>query len=187
MGQPKLLLPWGEKNVIETVIGLWKASHVDRVLVVVHPSNHRLADCCQSAGAEVVKPATPPPDMRASLCEGLKAIQSKASPDARDVFLVAPADVPSLSPQVINLLLSTHRPEQPAILVPTHGGKHGHPVLLPWRIWEEVLQLPETAGLNSLFSKHAVVEVASSAAGIPQDIDTPDDYDRLRPEKDFGS
>jgi molybdenum cofactor cytidylyltransferase len=180
MGQPKLLLPWGDQNVIETVIGVWQASRVGRLLVVVHPAHQQLAGCCQAAGADVVVPATPPPDMRTSLCEGLKAIQSEMSPDAADVFLVAPADVPGLSSAVIDLLLSSHQPTKPAILVPMHAGKHGHPVLLPWSLSKEVLQLPETAGLNALFSKHTVVEVTCSAEGVPADIDTPDDYERIR-------
>ena len=112
MGQPKLLLPWRDKNVIETVIGAWQASRVGRVMVVIHPADQQLADCCRGAGAEIVIPDTPPPDMRTSLCEGLKAIQSEMSPDAADVFLVAPADVPGLSSAVIDLLLvlRTRRP-----------------------------------------------------------------------------
>lgn len=184
MGQPKLLLPWGDKTVIETVIRAWHSSRVERVFVVVHPADQQLAACCRSSGAEVVIPAIPPPDMRASLCEGLQAIQRKASPDAADVFLVAPADLPELSPAVIDLLLSNHQPERPAILVPTHASKHGHPVLLPWSLSQEVLQLHEALGLNALFAQHGVREVACSVAGVPEDIDTPDDYERLRPENE---
>jgi molybdenum cofactor cytidylyltransferase len=183
MGQPKLLLPWGEKNVIKTVIGAWQASRVERVLVVVHPADQSLAKCCRAAGVEVVVPDVPPPDMRASLCAGLKAIDRGLSPAATDVFLVAPADMPDLSPTVIDLLLTTHQPEQPAILIPTHAGKHGHPVLLPWGLSQAVWQLPETSGLNALFSQHEVREVGCSAAGVPEDLDTPNDYERLRQKK----
>src|SRR5690606_121373 len=97
LGKPKLLLPWGTGNVIETVSRAWQASRVERVLVVVHPEALALAECCRATGAQVVMPEIPPPDMRASLCAGLEAIQSEMGPTSSDAFLVAPADLPELS------------------------------------------------------------------------------------------
>ena len=34
MGQPKMLLPWGETTVLETVIATYRAAGIDNILVI---------------------------------------------------------------------------------------------------------------------------------------------------------
>ena len=67
MGTPKLLLPWGDKTLIASVLQAWRSSRVARVVAVVHPEEHELARACARACVEVVQPAAPPPDIKASV------------------------------------------------------------------------------------------------------------------------
>ena len=105
MGCDKLLLPWGPSTLIEQVLSAWFASRVGRVIVVVRPDDTRLRDCCHAAGAEVVIPEVPPSEMKVSVQLGLRYVQQRYSPQPTDVWLLAPADMPRLSPRVINRLL----------------------------------------------------------------------------------
>ncbi len=182
MGRPKLLLPWGPSTVIETVLAVWRQAGVEHVVVVVHPDDQPLADACRRAGAEAVMPAVAPPEMKVSILLGLEYIVAKYKPQASDVWLLAPADMPLLTSAVIRAVLAAHDPAHPQILIPTHAGRRGHPVLFPWPLTTEVFQLSADEGVNALARRHGYrgVELADGQA-IGADIDTPEDYQRLRP------
>lgn len=182
MGQPKLLLPWGASTVIETVLAAWGASVVARVIVVVHPQDQELADVCRRARADVVVPTVAPAEMRVSIRLGLEHIAATFHPTSADAWLLAPADMPLLTTAAIDAVVAAHNPQSPHILVPTHHGRRGHPVLFPWPLAQEVFTLADDEGVNAIVHRHGYrsVELADAAA-IGSDIDTPADYDRLRP------
>jgi molybdenum cofactor cytidylyltransferase len=185
MGIPKLLLPWGSGTLIDRVLQAWRASRVTRVVAVVHPEDHELARACAGAGAEVVQPSTPPPDMKASVRAALAHLQTlKPNPD--DAWLVAPADIPGITAQRINAMIAAYesdareRPREADLWVPIHDGRRGHPILGRWGVWGVLDELGENEGLSALFQRLRVREVELSSASL-DDVDTPADYERLRP------
>lgn len=198
MGRPKLLLPWGSKTVIEHVLGTWRASRVDQIVMVVHPDDASLAEIGRRCGATVVRPDRPPAEMKASVCIALAHIEREFGPDHSDGWLMAPADMPTLERDTIDRLLEAYRASldvpsrdrpivgapsvvPPTIWVPSANGRRGHPVLFPWSLAPEVSRLGAGDGLNALLARHPVRTIEVTAEAIPQDLDTPDDYGRLRP------
>jgi molybdenum cofactor cytidylyltransferase len=186
MGAPKLMLPLEGKPLIAHTIGAWRASQVDAVLVVVRPDDPELAAAARVAGAEVVVAEAPPPDMKASVQLAL----AQRTLDADGAFLVAPADMPRLSPAIVNRLLEMHRQAASgsrAILVPTLKGKNGHPVLFPAACAADVFKLPADHGLDALIGESGAKivpcdDLALLGANPFADIDTPEQYARLRGE-----
>lgn len=182
MGQPKLLLPWRGKPLIEHVLSAWRASGVRATAVVVRPGDDELAFAAEELGAIVVRPLLPPPDMRASVSFGLGEIRRLFQPRAKDAWLVAPADVPRLSAQVVDRLIAQHAIEPSAALVPTVAARRGHPVLFPWHWTTRVRQLGAEEGLNVLLREGLTHEVAcDDLIALPDldDVDTPEDFERL--------
>ena len=185
MGQPKLLLPWGSSTVIEHVLAAWRASRVDHLIVVVDPSDRRLAELCKARGAQVVVPAEPPGEMKDSVRLGLEGAESHR-PQSDDAWLVAPADMPGLNAQIIDRLIGAHAASLgpgeggPCIRAPRHGTKRGHPVLFPWPLAAEVAHLGADEGLNALVARHDAQWLETAADASSEDFDTPEDYDRLR-------
>jgi molybdenum cofactor cytidylyltransferase len=187
MGRPKLLLPWHDGTVFSALLTAWKHSRVERVVVVVHPDDEEIAAIGRAMGVHVVVPAAPPAEMKDSVALGLAWIEARFGPPADAAWLLAPADLPLLSPQVIDVLLSTHVANCSAaqagvalpILVPTYSGRRGHPVLFPWSLASEVQHLAAGEGVNALIKRAAVSQIECGAAAAPADIDTPDDYQRL--------
>ncbi|MGI8979056.1 MAG: nucleotidyltransferase family protein [Pirellulaceae bacterium] len=184
MGAPKLLLPMHGGTLIEKTLAAWKASQMDKVFVVVRQDDRDLRDICRIHGAEVVTPAIAPPEMKDSVQYGLRHIEANFAPTVEDAWLLAPADMPNLSPRVIDALIAAHDLKHSMILVPTLGGKRGHPVLFPWTLATEVFSLPATSGLNVLRLRYESREVPCDsiepAGGSAfSDIDTPEDYQRL--------
>lgn len=182
MGRPKLLLPLRESTVIEQTLAAWRQTPVAAIVAVVRQDDPELAAVCRRSGAEVVVPPAPPPEMRDSVALALAHVEKTHGPGDRDVWLLAPADMPNLSPQVVSLLLANHQPQQPAILVPTMAGRRGHPVLFFWPMAAEVSRLPAGEGINALTRRSLVREVSCEAAACPaafEDLDTPNDYEGL--------
>ena len=132
MGAPKLRLPWRGKTIIEHTIGAWLQGGVDRVLVVVRADDRELADLIRQAGAIAVVADPPPADMKASVQAGLADAANRFQPGASDVWLMAPADLPALSVEVVCRLLAAHDVASPTVLVAAHHDRRGHPVLFPW-------------------------------------------------------
>jgi molybdenum cofactor cytidylyltransferase len=187
MGAPKLLLPMGGETMIERALAAWRTTGVEKIVVVVRPGDQELAIVCRAQNVDVIVPPVAPPEMKDSVQFGLRHIGAKFAPTVEDAWLLAPADMPNLSPRVIHGLISAHRSNRPAVLVPTLGGKRGHPVLFPWTLAAEVYSLQATEGLNVLRQRHASREVPCdwvepAGALAFGDIDTPEDYQRARQE-----
>jgi molybdenum cofactor cytidylyltransferase len=181
MGQPKLLLPVGKTTVINRVVRTLMQANVDGVFVVVRPDDEPLHQAAQQAGATVIRPATPPADMRQSVQYALDYLAEHHHPQENDGWLLIPADHPSLELDVLETLLHNSPPSPQAITIPTYEGRRGHPTLFPWRLAAEVPQLPPDQGLNRLVRAHAenVREIPVSAQSILWDLDTPQDYQQL--------
>lgn len=179
MGQPKLLLPWGEGRVIDAVLAAWRGSQVSKTIVVVRDDDEQLIAACQQSGVHVVRAGTATPDMKATVRLGLEFVEKTFSPAAEDVWLLAPADIPRLSSRVIDQVLSAYRPESPRPVVPVHDGRRGHPALFPWPFVQRLKELADDEGIDSLLRAIEIVEVTCEDGTEIQDIDTPDDYRKM--------
>ncbi|MFO0903540.1 MAG: nucleotidyltransferase family protein [Pirellulales bacterium] len=186
MGRPKLLLPWRNAAIIDAVLQTWLAARVDRVVVVVRADDQALANACQAAaeaaGDErlaIVRPTPDPLDMKASVAAALRWLATHEQPTDDDVWLLAPADLPTLSRETIERMLAAADSGRREICVPLHGGRRGHPVVFPWRLACAVDQLGEDEGINRLLTMHPVREVPDELESPPSDIDTPADYARM--------
>jgi len=106
-----------------------------------------------------------------SLKAGLAAV-----PGDIDGVLICLADMPAVSAADIGKLIAAFNPtEGRAIVVPTHQGKRGNPVLFAQGFIDEMRQVEGDAGARTILSAHAdaVYEVEMQDAGILADADTP--------------
>lgn len=176
MGQPKLLLPLDGTTLIERTIRAWQSAGVDHVFVVLRADDIALLKIVVSSGATAVIADPAPADMKASVLEGLDYIAMHHRPRTNDVWLTAPADLPSLSAEVVRRLLAAHDPRSPKVLVAAHQDRAGHPVLFPWPWATELGGLANDEGLNRLVERASATLVECGPAAIGPDLDTPDDY-----------
>jgi molybdenum cofactor cytidylyltransferase len=180
MGRPKLLAQWRGQPLIAATIRAWQNSQVDVVVMVVEANNVELIEVSQRLGAELVVPAMPPAEMKDSVRIALAHVQAQFAPTAADVWLLAPADMPELSPAVALRLLDAAAQHPGQIIVPMHDGRRGHPVLFPWSLAAEVATLAAHEGVNALLHRHPCVTLDCGPACLAADIDSPDDLARLQ-------
>lgn len=188
MGRPKLLLPLGNRRVIEHVLAALAASQVDRTIAVCPPGAAELVAIVRSHGAVPLELSEQTLDMRASIERGLAHAESLLGPHAMDAFLVVQADQPGISSRVMDTLIERFRrassagPSRPSIFIPTVGGRRGHPVLIGAKHIAAIRALPLGVGVNQLIKDAAdgIEECSFDYPRIFDDIDTPEDYDRAR-------
>ena len=99
-----------------------------------------------------------------------------------DGILVCLGDMPQVSPETVDKLISAFDPlEGRAICVPTWRGKRGNPVLWARRFFEEMMDVSGDVGARHLIGTHSelVVEVEMKDDGVMIDVDTPDALAKL--------
>lgn len=190
MGRPKLALPLGERIILEHVLAALRQAEVAHALVVLGPHVRELARLAQEAGAHVCQLNEQTKDMRATVEHGLRWLEERFQPRPEDAWLLVPADHPALSSIVIGQLgqaWQTH-PER-SIFVPTFQGRRGHPLALAWQHVEGIRAHSADEGLNKYIRKHSAVvwEVPVANEEILWDLDTPEDYERLRRQWPLGA
>jgi molybdenum cofactor cytidylyltransferase len=177
--QHKLLLPWNDTTVIDQVLQAWTESSAGRVIVVVRADDLELQRVCQCwPNVDLVVPEHDPPDMKRSIQIGLQHIASQCEPNDVDRWIVAPADLPTLTAELINQVIEAGR-ESGSIVAPRFGDRSGHPVSFPWSMTPDVFNLESDQGIDQIIRNHPVQWLELPSEEHPEDIDTPADYSRL--------
>jgi molybdenum cofactor cytidylyltransferase len=181
MGRPKLLLPLGEATVMARLLAALEHPAIAARLVVVRPDDEPLRAEVQRSGGIALQPVQPPPDMRTSVEHALASIQERFAPRPDDGWLLVPADHPVLDRGLVDRVIAEWQTHRPEVLVPTCGGRRGHPTVFRWNLAAAVSGLPSDCGLNQLVrdSGREVLEVELGDPAVLTDLDTPADYKSL--------
>ncbi|MEL0097279.1 MAG: nucleotidyltransferase family protein [Planctomycetaceae bacterium] len=178
MGEPKLLKDFEGEPLISHVLNAWLASRVKRVIVVVREDDTKLRDHLDEFDVDIAITNPPPEQMKDSVLAGIKYTAEHYPMGVNDAFLLAPADMPYLSPWLIDQVLEQHNPDAAAIIAPSFEGTKGHPTLFPWPFVTGVFQLSVDQGLNALWDFYfgRTFEVQDRSPLV--DLDTPEDWQR---------
>jgi molybdenum cofactor cytidylyltransferase len=168
-GRYKMALPLGGKTVIQRSIESM-ADAVARIWVVVGWQ----ADQVRALLAPYAKvESVHNPAFRSGMLRSVKT--GLAQVRAARCFLL-PGDIALVSPTVYTLMLAADGD----IVIPTYGGKKGHPVLLSRSVIPEILALPDDAILRDHIRAKGYTTIEVPDEGILLDIDTPEDYQAMR-------
>jgi molybdenum cofactor cytidylyltransferase len=175
MGRPKALLPFRDRTFLENILDAISKTAIQGVCVVL--GHHRKEIEERLSLPFAVFNADYEKGMVTSLQAGIRALNKDVS--GAFLFLV---DHPVVDPLTIEAMMQRLSPDR--IVVPVFEGRRGHPVLFGSGILQEILDLPSSQGANIVVRKDPgrIVEVAVNAPGILVDIDTPEDFEKLRSE-----
>ena len=183
MGQAKLLLSLGDRPVIRLTVERVLASGViDRVRVVTGGEHAALVGALDGLSvASVVNP-----NAASGQASSVKAGVAALGPSTEAVLIVL-GDQPTLSVDVVRALVETFRRGGKPIVAPRYTDGRGNPVLFGREIFPELLAIHGDQGARSVVERdpHRVTLVQFDFP-MPSDIDTPEDYRRLRFEDETG-
>ena len=183
MGRPKPLLAWGERSVVGSVVAALRGGGCGEIALVVAPGDDDLARWGEAAGLAVAENPDPDRGMLSSVLAGLERLGGGRELASRDLpLLVTPADLPVLAPSTVRRVVAALAGGA-RLAVPTHGGRRGHPLGISPELLPELPSLDLEVGLRQLLDRHPglVLELPVDDPGAVEDVDTPDDYRRLRP------
>lgn len=181
MGVQKLMLPIaGHPVIVRIVDAVAACPSIADIIVVTGSGGAPLREVLSGANrTRFVDNPDPDGDMLSSVRCGVRTV-----PHACTGVLVVLGDQPGLTPRLIADLLAASRDYPAAIIVPSDGARRGHPLLFPAAYCAEVLTNFDGIGLRGLLAAHPEtvreVPIGSSDPCILADIDTPEDYDRIR-------
>ncbi len=175
MGEPKLLLPFGKKTIIETVIDSVIKSGVDEILVVLGSSAEKIEKKIKDFPLRKTVNPDYKQGMLSSVQWGFKVLS-----DEIQGVLVCLGDQPSISAVVIDKVIDAYKQTGKGIVVPTYKRRRGHPVLIGIKYLEEIKNLSPDVGLRGVVYNHPedTHEVEVDTVSILRDIDNPDDYNK---------
>lgn len=182
MGSHKLLLPLGPTTVIGNLLESLARPEIAAIHVVCRAGDLPLQQEVRRHGGQLLIPPIDPPDMRSSVEFGLKEMVRKIRPVFSNGWILIPADHPLLSPATLSRLFVHWISAAPAILVPTFRGKRGHPALFSWETAAFIPEIPPGKGMNWILREAGlpVEELEVDDPLVIEDMDAPDDYDRIR-------
>lgn len=175
MGKTKLLLPFGKKTIIETVVHSVVSSRVDGTLVVLGSEQEKIEEKIRNFPVRSVFNPDFRSGMLSSVLCGIKAL-----PDETRAMVIVLGDQPSVSKQTIDRIVDEYQKTGKGIVLPVYNKERGHPVLIDMKYREEVEALNPDIGLRGTVYSHPedILEVDVDIPSILQDIDDEADYKR---------
>lgn len=171
MGLPKQNLHLGGQTILQRVVGTFRKSNVDEIIVVVASSSQARS---LQAGTRVVLNRHRSLGISSSIRAGLRAVN-----DDSEGVLFGLGDKPFVKPRTINQLIKAFRRQGAGIVVPVYKGHRGNPVIFAKEFFRELGRLSGEEGGKSVIKRNEkrVFEVKVNDEGVLLDIDTSEDYE----------
>jgi len=175
MGQSKLLLPFGEKTIIETVVEKVVSSKVNNTLVILGSEREKVEKKIKNFPVKVAFNPDYQSGMLSSILCGFKTL-----PEETQAVVVVLGDQPSVSKEVIDKIVDAYQKTGKGIVLPVYEKERGHPVIIDMKYKDEVESLSPDIGLRGTVYSHPedILEVEVDTPEILQDIDDETDYKR---------
>ncbi|MDR3574937.1 MAG: nucleotidyltransferase family protein [Anaerolineaceae bacterium] len=180
MGEPKMLLPWGNQTVIEKVVSTLLSTEVEEVVVVTGGVSDQIKTILSSREVRVVfNPNYADGVMLNSLRTGLTTLNQDL-----DAALIALGDNPQIEEGVVEKIISEYKNVRSRLIVPSYDNRRGHPWLVDKSLWQPLIQWDNQLTLRDFlnFYKQDIHYLKVDSASVLMDLDTPDDYQKQRPD-----
>lgn len=172
-GKDKLTIDLGGMPMLARTVACYsKATRVGDIVVVVGPGQKSTWKSLSSLTVHLAENVDPSKGMISSIRVGLESSWS----EGKD-FLLAPADVPFVKPEIVDKICLDFVARRCEILIPTYRGMGGHPGMYSAALGREFFLHGETHGTKEILMRHKpeTARVAVHDPDICFDVDTEDD------------
>jgi molybdenum cofactor cytidylyltransferase len=176
MGGSKMLADFNGMPMIAATVQKVLASGVDEVVVVTGHDSEQIVAALHHLNVRFVHNPDYETGMASSLRVGVEAAKTA------DAVIVCLGDMPCVSGSVLDRLIAAFNPtEHRSIVVPTHQGQYGNPVLWGQEHFERLMTMEGDRGARSLISglKSEATEIEADV-GVLFDADTPEALAQLK-------
>jgi len=179
LGQPKQLLRFQGRFILENVLENALASRLNTVILVL---GHQAQKIIKVLGVKLDHPRLKMivnRRYREGLSSSLRAGLREVTEFPSVMFLLG--DQPWINNQLINLLLDRFRKSEKDICVPVYQDRRGNPVIFSRRFYDTLMKIEGDIGARDVIASNPrdVLEVEVSDPDVFFDIDTVSDLEAL--------
>jgi len=170
----KLTLPIDGQPLLRHSAQTLLASRLQEVVAVLGYEADQAAPLLEDLDVTLVHNERYAEGQMSSVHCGLEALSG-----ACEGVMICLADQPLLTPEDIDALIEAFgRRQQGSILVPTHRGRRGNPIVLAYAHRDEILGGGRDLGCKRLIERNPelVTRLEMETDHVVFDLDTPDDY-----------
>jgi molybdenum cofactor cytidylyltransferase len=180
MGKPKATLPFptddatpGKITFLEHLLAIARHPKVGELRVVLGAHAEKVRERIKLAPSEVIINEEWQRGQLSSIQAGIRAL-----PKVVDGALLLLVDHPLITHDLVSQLIDAFYGHKAPIVIPTHLGQRGHPVIFPSRLFEELLAAPQDVGARAVVWAHQaeVVEVSTGEAGVVLNLNDPEAF-----------
>lgn len=174
----KLLLPFGQKTLIEQTVDNILGSKAHEIIVVLGHQAKRVKEVLKGRKVKFVENPNYQEGMSTSIQTGFQAVSSEMNG-----IMVCLSDLPHIDSQEFDMMIDVfderRNLNEKLIVVPTYENKRGNPVIFSSYYHSQILAHKELNGCKGVIKHNPdqVVNVKMSTAHVLQDIDTKDEYE----------
>ncbi|MBX3038895.1 MAG: nucleotidyltransferase family protein [Anaerolineales bacterium] len=201
MGQNKMMMKWGDMTVIEKVIQTIQDSRIEDIVLVTNPdlqipiynvritineTNHEMLSSLQ-LGLQVLAPSafgTSPKYANENIKKSANQLSvfggGRVGVEATIICL---GDQPQIESRSVRAVCEAYQKSKSNLVVPSYQNRRGHPWLVAKPLWDEIFKMKENQTPRDFLNAHAneIEYVSLDTPTILQDLDTPEDYLKYKP------
>ena len=175
-GPPKQLLPYRGTTMLGWVVDqAQRASSLDEVVVVLGRAADQLRAQVDFGAARVVENPVFSEGCSSSYRAGIGAIHSESA-----AIMIILGDLPGVTPDIIDRLADEWREQHAPIALCSYHGRKGHPMIFARSMFTQLVDLHgDKAAWKLVDANESTVQEVRFSLPYPDDINTPEDFERL--------
>lgn len=172
MGTPKALLPYRGQTFLDHLVQVTRHPRVGELRVIVGPHAALIRGMSQVEHSTFIVN----PDWEKGQLSSIQAAIRSLPPDDSDGILLCLVDHPLISAELVGTLIDRFYSSGKFIVLPTHKGKRGHPVIFSAALYDELLAAPLELGARAVVWAHAseVLEIPTEEDGVVLNLNDPE-------------
>jgi molybdenum cofactor cytidylyltransferase len=176
MGAPKALIPYRGTTFAGYLLEVTQHPRAGIVRVVLGAGAEEIRERLQLPPAAVVLN----PDWSKGQLSSMQAAIRSLTRDATAGLMFCPVDHPIVSAELVAQLIAEFDSTGKPIVLPTYGGRRGHPVIFRASLYDELLAASPDVGARQVVWAHQadVVEVPTEEEGVILNLNDPETLKR---------
>jgi molybdenum cofactor cytidylyltransferase len=178
-GRNKLLEKIDDSTIIERVVKSAVASKADEIVVVLGHEAQMIKGTLKDVKCRFIFNENYEIGQSSSIKAGVNSVMGCA-----EAVLVLPGDMALITPEAINMVIEEYKKSRSHIVVASHRGRLGHPILFDRFLFGQIMNInEETMGLKSVVNANRglIKKVETGSDEILIDFDSEEDLKRYFP------
>ena len=177
LGEPKQLLKYQNKTLLQHAIDAAKQTSIEPIIVVLGSNADPILRKIETSAIHIVKNDNWQSGMASTIRCGIQALQTLDSAIEAAILMVC--DQPFVTRDLLSSLIKKQEETDKPIIASQYGDTIGTPALFSKQFFAQLMDLSGDTGAKKIMMQHSdlVDTVSFPQGGI--DIDTIDDYEAL--------